>query len=578
MSSVELSVIIPSYNVEPWIEDTLRSIVDQQGPSLEIIVVDDGSTDNTVALAQRFAEQDSRVRVLRSPGSGGAEARNYGVSVCSGDYLCFADADDVVPPGAYEALFEAACRGDVDLVVGDFLKFSSVKTWRITGAWGAFDTPMVAGTLAERPGLIRNRACWNRVFRRQFWMSHGITFPNVPRSNDVVPMTTALTQAKTISVVARPVYLYRERPGGSSMTAKAAHPENTVSYLTQESHCAELIARYADAGVTQTYWKMVLGSDCWNHVSNLLRAYDGPGDSTELAEVCAAVRRLSALAPSYVWAGLSPRRRVVYALLSEGLFNEARALVIPGGGNEFVAIRALEVARRTAWSGPVLVAPGDADSVLASVLRALMRAPISVDAVTDEDLTCWVDASKSHVLEMNRWDIEHPPRQAARTNALLRGVSAVRDVLSRENPEFAARVTQVTHQRQGIALEAVLQDGGLSAANLIVTYRPEHGEEHVPSVLLPAQVEDRIVRARIPHRLLSREGDWDVSLWCDYGHGPSEHLIAVNPVGAVKLNSYARRFRLEVRLSHTRNLMVIKKAPQLVRVSRTLIRKIRRSA
>ena len=89
--------------------------------------------------------------------------------------------------------------------------------------WPAFDEERTLVRLAEAPSALRNRACWNRVFRRDFWDSAGISFPDASRSNDIEPMVHALTTAR-FDVVTETVYVYRDRPGPGSMTATSPWP------------------------------------------------------------------------------------------------------------------------------------------------------------------------------------------------------------------------------------------------------------------------------------------------------------------------------------------------------------------
>src|SRR5690606_1257596 len=235
------SVVIPTYNVRPWLRQTLDSVL-RQREDLEVIVVDDASTDGTDDLAREYAARDPRIRVVANEGSGGGSARNLGARSARGEYLIFADGDDLIPDGAYAALVGSLERSGSDMAVGDYLKFRAVDTWRPTVAMPAFGRPAAGVTLEDEPSLLFSRPCWNRAFRASFWRRAAIEFPDVPRSNDIVPMVRALTSAQTIDIVEDIVYVYRERPGSGSMTARAGASTSLVSYLTQESECARIVA------------------------------------------------------------------------------------------------------------------------------------------------------------------------------------------------------------------------------------------------------------------------------------------------------------------------------------------------
>ncbi|MEU1972519.1 glycosyltransferase family 2 protein [Microbacterium sp. NPDC019599] len=288
-----LSVVIPTHNVGPWIGETLTSVLDQDLPSMEVIVVDDASTDDTTAVVERFAEADARVRLFRASERGGGSARNRGVAEASGRYLVFCDGDDLIPPGAYAAFVRSLDESGSDIVFGDFLKFSPTDTWRPTASMSAYGRPASGVSLVDEPTLILARPCWNKAFRRDFWQANGIEYPDVPRSNDIVPMVKAYANARSIDIIPDVVYLYRERPGGTSMTAKADSVDSMVSYLTQELECARIVAALDDQAVTTAYRRLIWDRDGFIHVAKFAKfAAAREGGHSRDAEVAAAVEEL----------------------------------------------------------------------------------------------------------------------------------------------------------------------------------------------------------------------------------------------------------------------------------------------
>ena len=217
MTTPELSVVVPTHDVGLWVGELLSSILeDQSTPAepvdLEVIVVDDASTDETFEIAEAYAARDPRLTVVRSPGRGGGQARNHGVSLARGRFLAFADGDDLVPRGAYAAMLRKTRETGSDMVVGRFFKLFSDRVWWPVRAWPAFDEERTLVRLADAPSALRNRACWNRVFRRDFWDAAKISFPDASRSNDIEPMVHALTTAR-FDIVTETVYVYRTGPG-----------------------------------------------------------------------------------------------------------------------------------------------------------------------------------------------------------------------------------------------------------------------------------------------------------------------------------------------------------------------------
>jgi CDP-glycerol glycerophosphotransferase len=292
-------VVLPTHDVEPWLDDCLHSIRMQEGVPFAVIIVDDHSDDETLTIARRHADDDPRITIVSATSHGGGNARNLGASLVTTEYLAFADGDDLVPPGAYRKLVATLDRTGSDMSIGNFYKFAALRAWRPSLRWGAFTRVHTGIRLVDNPALIWNRACWNRVFRTAFWRQARIEFPNVVRSNDIVPMTTALVSATAIDVIPDCVYLYRERPGASSMTAAAGKLEGLLSYLEQETRCAELLAAQP-AVVREQYERLVFDADGWVHLRRaLIQAYhDGTGVPSLVEDF---VRRLTAVAdPSSV--------------------------------------------------------------------------------------------------------------------------------------------------------------------------------------------------------------------------------------------------------------------------------------
>lgn len=126
-----LSVIVPVYNAEPFLSRALKSIVECKEKSLEIICVNDGSTDQSLSILNRFAEDDSRIVIIDQPNGGVSEARNVALRQCRGKYVIFVDADDEVTPDYFSELLTEADNHDADLVISGFKIRDSEQEERI---------------------------------------------------------------------------------------------------------------------------------------------------------------------------------------------------------------------------------------------------------------------------------------------------------------------------------------------------------------------------------------------------------------------------------------------------------------
>ena len=121
-----ISVIIPIYNVENYLARCLDSVVNQTYPNLEIILVNDGTPDGSVAIAEAYQEKDKRIKLLHQENAGLSEARNTGIAAATGDYIAFLDSDDWLELDAYEYLLQLLVAYDADISIGGIRRTESV--------------------------------------------------------------------------------------------------------------------------------------------------------------------------------------------------------------------------------------------------------------------------------------------------------------------------------------------------------------------------------------------------------------------------------------------------------------------
>ena len=123
MEGPKISVIIPVYNVEKYLPACLDSVIRQSYTSLELILVDDGSSDRSLEICRSYAERDDRIRVIRRDNGGASAARNTGLDHASGEYVSFVDSDDILFPDALEKLYQMVLREKTALAVGGILEW-----------------------------------------------------------------------------------------------------------------------------------------------------------------------------------------------------------------------------------------------------------------------------------------------------------------------------------------------------------------------------------------------------------------------------------------------------------------------
>lgn len=181
----KISVIVPVYNVERYLHRCVESILVQTYQNLEVILVNDGSTDHSGQICDEFAKLDARVVVIHKKNGGLSSARNAGLQIAAGDYVGFVDSDDDIDHAMYEKMIFVAQKYDVDFVMADYLRVMSDKrTHTVTKAIrGGFYSKqdikkeifpeLIMGENLEYGSIL---SVWNCLYKKQFLNEHKITF------------------------------------------------------------------------------------------------------------------------------------------------------------------------------------------------------------------------------------------------------------------------------------------------------------------------------------------------------------------------------------------------------------------
>lgn len=217
-----LSVVVPAFNASDFIEKCLRSILAQQGITLEILVVDDGSNDDTVKRVKQVAERDDRVTVISGPNSGPAIARDRGVEAAHGAYLAFADADDEVLPDAYATMVNSLERTGSDVATGSYTRIGKMGRSRPKLTARVHARQRLAVRLDDMPELLEEPVLWNKVYRRDFWNRHVGPMRSFANYEDQEPVYRALVGAAAIDVLTADVYAWRLADGRNTRSRRKA--------------------------------------------------------------------------------------------------------------------------------------------------------------------------------------------------------------------------------------------------------------------------------------------------------------------------------------------------------------------
>lgn len=212
-----VSVIVPAYNVERYIQECIESIQKQSIANIEIISVDDGSTDTTGKILDRLSKEDQRIKIIHKENGGVSSARNEGIDIANGKYIVFVDGDDFLAPDFLEYMITLAERNGSEFCLSlncftkrgeEQIKVDTVKTLDNAAATALLLSPRV---------IV---GCWNKIFTRDFLNINNIRFrPELHYGEGLQFITTASQRANHVTVGDRRVYYYR-RDNQYSATTK----------------------------------------------------------------------------------------------------------------------------------------------------------------------------------------------------------------------------------------------------------------------------------------------------------------------------------------------------------------------
>ena len=229
---MKISVIIPVFNVEKYLEKCLQSILCQDFSEYEILLVDDGSTDSSPAICDEYAQTYSQVQTIHQENRGQGGARNTGIKAATGEYLLFVDSDDSLKSGALGTLYEIAAAKEADVVAFgmDFVD----EQGRVT----ATRTPTESGTVVVQDESLfltffKDSYVWNKLYRRSLFAENGIVFPERIWYEDMCVVAETALFVKKAVLTDRSLYCYLQR---SDSTMHVKKTDKNRDMLTAMGH------------------------------------------------------------------------------------------------------------------------------------------------------------------------------------------------------------------------------------------------------------------------------------------------------------------------------------------------------
>ena len=263
--NVQVSVIIPAHNAENNIKECLNSIVNQTLRDIEIICVNDGSTDATESIIRGFMKEDERISIINQPNLYAGVARNAGMTNCHGKYMIFWDADDIFELTALEELYRKIEEDQADICIcdadqyddgsGQILKKSYLNMERIP--------EKLPFSINDNPQFIFNFTTdvpWNKLLRREFVQKHELQFQNLPRANDHYFVLLSLALAQRITVVDKHLIKYRVNNEESLTGNLSASPFCTYEALLAAKRALEELKILDNEQIRKSFANRALNS------------------------------------------------------------------------------------------------------------------------------------------------------------------------------------------------------------------------------------------------------------------------------------------------------------------------------
>lgn len=216
----KITVIIPVYNVERYLEEAIEATINQTYKNLEIILVDDGSTDSSGKICDEYKKKDNRIKVIHQENRGMSGARNVGLDCATGKYIMFSDSDDTFELNACEKLYDFIEKTNADYVVGNYTNMDEDGTkWeKPVFSLDKFHESKLSIEDYTNSFYIMNSAVWNKIFRKSFLDDLCIKFIEKLPAEDAIFTTYCFMKSKCVYYMPDIVYNYRQRASDSIST------------------------------------------------------------------------------------------------------------------------------------------------------------------------------------------------------------------------------------------------------------------------------------------------------------------------------------------------------------------------
>lgn len=278
--TVKVSIIVPVYNVEEYLEETIESLVSQTLDNIEIIFVDDGSSDKSPDIIANYSRLYSNIVFLKQKNEGPGIARNKGLEIAKGDYISFVDSDDILPLDAIETMYNTALLEEADIILGASQSFNSKETWFIGSHLNNRVYEEGEKSLISNPELLYSLGPCNKLYKSS--VLKNIRFPgNIHVTEDQPFVIEAYLKANKIYTVNKIIYKYRSRETETNPSLSQIVRVNSVKVLKDifkslslsdllwDKYITNKSARYE---LKRYYYNRIISADIWPAIRNAIES------------------------------------------------------------------------------------------------------------------------------------------------------------------------------------------------------------------------------------------------------------------------------------------------------------------
>ena len=313
--NLKVSVIVPIYNVEEYLKECLDSLAHQTLKQIEVLMVNDGSTDSSGDIALEYVEKYNNFHLFNKLNGGQSRARNYAISFAKGEYIAFLDGDDFVSLDAYKKLYDMSGNGERDIVVGNVKRFDSKGIYDSGLHIKIFKENIKNTNIINNPELMYDTTSTNKLFRKKFWKENDLKFPEDVIYEDIPLSFFAHYKSKSTAILSDDIYYWRRREG---LNKSATQQRTDITNFYDRLNALKIVDKFFKENVedeTLIYYKFYkwLDLDLKLYINILDQA-----DDTYKKIFIPTIQEYIKTIPKYIFKDLNAIDRIKYYFIAIG--------------------------------------------------------------------------------------------------------------------------------------------------------------------------------------------------------------------------------------------------------------------